>query len=151
MKELKLSEFHSAGYADEGYELYLVRNGEAKVMYIGISRDSVWHRWFGGGPSHMDTDGTGRVYGKSYLGEVIERRFPDSWEWTIELWTKEDCLQVLTPEFSGRDPNKLEIESIEPHMIARFEPLYNVMYGGGRHEDPLTTEKLDNVYRDLFG
>jgi len=36
-------------------------------------------------------------------------------------------------------------------MIARFKPLYNVLHGGGRHEDPLTTKKLDTIYKDLFG
>jgi hypothetical protein len=36
-------------------------------------------------------------------------------------------------------------------MIAKFEALYNVAHGGGRHEDPLTTEKLDSIYKDLFG
>jgi hypothetical protein len=151
MKSLKISDFYTGLFVDEGYELYLVKDIEGLLMYIGISRDSVWHRWFGGGPSHMDANPEGKVYGKSYFGEVIERRFPHSWNWTIELWTKEECLSVCKDNFSGRDPAKITIESIEPYMIAKLEPLYNVTHGGGHHEDPLTTEKLDSLYKDLFG
>lgn len=99
----------------------------------------------------MDTDAAGKIYGKSYVGEVIERRFPSSWDWIIELWTREDCLKACETEFSGRYIDKIEIESIEPYMIVKFEPLYNVAHGGGRHEDPLTTKRLDTIYKDLFG
>jgi hypothetical protein len=151
MKSLKLSEFYKGEFADEGYELYFVKDIHEKPIYIGISRDSTWHRWFGGGPSHMDTNAAGKLYGKSYIGEVIARRFPDSWDWVIELWTKEDCLKVCSIEFRDRDPDKIEIDSIEPYMISKFQPLYNVTHGGGRHEDPLTTEKLDTIYKSLFG
>jgi hypothetical protein len=151
MKAINFSEFYRGHFVDDGFELYLMKDSNGKAMYIGISRDSVWKRWFGGGSSHMDTNPGGKVYGKSYIGEVIERRFPGSWDWIIELWTREDCLQALKLEFSGRDMAKIEIESIEPYMIAKFEPLYNVTHGGGRHEDPLTTENLDSIYKDLFG
>jgi hypothetical protein len=151
MIAIKFSEFYKGDYDDHGYELYIIKDSNDKVMYIGISRDSVWHRWFGGGPSHMDTDAAGKIYGKSYVGEVIERRFPSSWDWIIELWTREDCLKACETEFSGRYIDKIEIESIEPYMIVKFEPLYNVAHGGGRHEDPLTTKRLDTIYKDLFG
>lgn len=99
----------------------------------------------------MECDSRSRLYGKSYIGEVIERRFPDSWNWLIELWTKKDCIQVCDFELRGKDLEKIEIESIEPVMISKFEPLYNVAHGGGRHEDPLTTKKLDRIYKELFG
>ena len=99
----------------------------------------------------MGTDTTGKIFGKSYIGEVIERRLPDSWNWLIELWTKEDCIKVCADALRGKDLNKIEIESIEPYVILKFEPLYNVMHGGGRHEDPLTTKKLDEIHKDLFG
>lgn len=151
MMALKFSDFYKGQFVDDGYELYLVKDIDQKVMYVGISRDSVWHRWFGGGSSHMDTDASGEIYGKSYIGEVIARRLPSSWDWIIELWTKEDCLTVCKEKFSGRDLDKIQIESVEPHIIIKFEPLYNVIHGGGRHEDPLTTEKLDTIYKDLFG
>ena len=99
----------------------------------------------------MGTNASGKVYGKSYFGEVMQRRFPHSWDWSIELWTKEECISACENDFSGRDLDKIEIESIEPYMIAKFEPLYNVTHAGGHHEDPLITEKLDSIYKDLFG
>lgn len=151
MKTLLFSEFYEGNYDEHRSELYLIKDPDENVMYIGISRDSIWHRWFGGGTSHMDRDISGKVYGKSYIGEVIERRFPNSWDWLIELWTKEDCLAICDAEFAGKSLDRIEIDLIEPYMIAKFEPLYNVLHGGGRHEDPLTTKKLDTVYKDLFG
>ena len=99
----------------------------------------------------MDSDATGKIYGKSYVGEVIERRLPSSWDWMIELWTREDCLKICEREFSGRDTDRIEIETIEPYMIVKFEPLHNIMHSGGRHEDPLTSKNLDKIYKNLFG
>ena len=99
----------------------------------------------------MDLNASGEVYGRSYIGEVIQRRFPDSWSWPVQLWTKEDCLNALGDGLNNRNSEKLGIESIEPYMIIKFEPLYNVMHGGGRHEDPLVSKKLDAAYKKLFG
>lgn len=92
-----------------------------------------------------------QIYGASYIDQVVERRFPSSWDWVIELWTKDDCLGILRKEFEGKDADRINIEALEPYMINKFEPLYNVMYSGGSHEDPLTTKRLDDAYRKLFG
>ena len=151
MRMLLFSEFYKGKFDDSGYELYLLKDTDGAVMYIGIARDSIWHRWFAGGTSHMECDSHGKLYGKSYIGEVIERRLPNSWNWFIELWTKNDCLQVCDFELKGKDLEKIGIELIETVMISKFEPLYNVVYGGGCHEDPLITKKLDKMYKDLFG
>jgi hypothetical protein len=150
MEALMFSEFYKGKFEDIGYELYFVRDAESKAMYIGISRNSIWHRWFGGGASHMDINASEKLSGASYIGQVIERRFPSSWDWTIELWTKEDCLRALVVELEGKNTNRINIETLEPYMISKFEPLYNVMHGGGSHEDPLTTKKLDEAYKKLF-
>jgi hypothetical protein len=145
------SDFYKGNYEDLGFELYLLRDSEGAAMYIGIARDSIWHRWFEGGTSHMETRSNGGLYGKSLIGDVVERRFPSSWTWSIELWTKEDCLKVCGVDYKGKDIKRLKIETIESQMIIKFEPLYNVIHGGGRHEDPLITKRLDTVYKDIFG
>ena len=62
MKTLAFSEFYNGEFDDKNYELYFVRDSNRKAMYIGISRDSIWHRWFGGGTSHMDVDAAGKIY-----------------------------------------------------------------------------------------
>lgn len=151
MLTMLFSDFYKGDYEDLGFELYLLRDSEGTVMYIGIAKDSIWHRWFEGGTSHMETETNGRLYGKSLIGEVVERRFPTSWKWSVELWTKEDCLKACGVDYTGKDVKKLAIESLESQMIVKFEPLYNVIHGGGRHEDPLITKRLDTIYKDIFG
>lgn len=151
MIAMTFSEFYRGDYEDQGYELYTIKDSNEKVMYIGISRDSIWHRWFGGGTSHMDINSAGKLYGKSYIGEIIERRLPNAWDWIVELWMKEDCLNVLGNEFDQKNLDKIPIELIEPYMIIKFEPLYNVMHRDGRHEDPLVSKKLDAMYKRMFG
>ncbi len=151
MKTMPFSEFYEGNYDDPGYELYLLKDAEGNTMYIGIARDSIWHRWFDGGTSHMERDTNGRIYGKSYIGEVVERRLPSSWHWLIELWTKEDCLKVCENDFKGRNLDKIEIESIEPSMIVKFKPLYNVIHGGGRRRGPSDNTKINTIYKDIFG
>ena len=151
MKAMRFLKFYQGDFTDDGFELYIVKDTSNKPMYIGISRDSIWHRWFEGPSSHMGTNPSGKIYGKSRIGEVVERRLPDSWEWSAELWTKQDCVDVCRRELAGRDPDKIDIETLESYMIIKYEPLYNVAHGGGRHEDPLVTEQLDKIYNDLFG
>ena len=41
MKSLLFSEFYNGKYDDHGYELYLVKDSDDNIMYVGISRDSV--------------------------------------------------------------------------------------------------------------
>ena len=138
MKSFRFSEFYKGQYTDDGFELYLLKEADQQILYIGISRDSIWHRWFGGGTSHMDMDIAGKICGRSHIGEVIEQCFPASWDWIIELWTRGDCLKACKAELSGRDIDKLEIGTIEPFMIVKFAPLYNLTHVSSSHEDLVT-------------
>jgi hypothetical protein len=154
MIKLAFSEFYKGEFVDEGYELYIVRDLEESCMYIGISRKSVWDRWFGGINSHMELGADASLHGNTAIGEAIQRRFPDSWSWMIELWTKEDCCASLRNELNESDLRRLEsqgIQAIETYLIKKVRPLYNFMHAGGRHEDPLITERLNNAYDKIFG
>jgi hypothetical protein len=151
MNKLTFAEFYKGNYDELGYELYVVKDIEENVMYIGISQQSIWHRWFGCGTSHMEVGFEGMVYGISTIAKVIERRFPLSWNWTIELFTKEDCLNILKDELIGRNLDGITIKEIEPYMINRFLPLYNATHGGRNQEDPLITKNLDAAYKKIFG
>lgn len=142
MKSLRFSDFFRGEFADVGFELYLLKDTYETVLYIGISRDSIWHRWFGGGTSHMDTDAAGKICGRSHIGEVIEQCFPASWDWIIELWTREDCLKACRAELPGRDMDKLEIATIEPFMIVKFTPLYNLTHTSNSHKDLVISKAL---------
>ena len=151
MIALRFSEFYKGNYDDHGYQLYIIKDAGGDVMYIGISRMSIWHRWFGGSTSHMGVTADGKIFGSSHIGQVVEGHLPDSWNWTIELWTREDCLKILLEQFGERNFEKINMEEIESHLIRKFHPLYNVMHSGEYHEDPLSTKKLDGVYKKLFG
>jgi hypothetical protein len=150
MQSLKFSEFYTGAYADEGFELYIVKDSDAHVMYVGISHKPIWDRWFAGVTSHMDIAPNGKLFGKSHIGSVIERRLPKSMNWTIELWTKKDCFNFLEKEMADRDLERIDIKMLEPFMIEKLNPLYNVLHSGGYQEDPLVTKKLDDEYKKLF-
>ena len=46
MIELSFCEFHDYKYREQGYELYVMKNGLGDILYIGISTTDVWGRWF---------------------------------------------------------------------------------------------------------
>ena len=81
MVELTFSQFHEQQYRDEGYCLYVLKNGYKDVLYVGISTNDVWSRWFGWG-GHMTWDGK-VIYGESSIGEKIENHLPNSLSWEI--------------------------------------------------------------------
>jgi hypothetical protein len=128
-----------------------VRDADGQALYIGISTDSIWHRWFGSETGHMTIGFDGKPHGASHIGQVIENNLPLSWEWKIDLLTEEDCVRILAEEPNGKDLTKRDIGFLEVDMINRFSPLYNVLHGGGYHEDPTATKKLDDDYKKIFG
>jgi hypothetical protein len=151
MIPLTFLEFFKGDYFDAGNELYFLRDLDEQALYIGISTDSIWHRWFGSGNGHMIIDFDGEIHGASHIGHVIENNFPLSWEWNLDLLTEEDCAKILAEESDDKDLTKLDIVFLEIEMINRFSPLYNVLHGGGYHEDPKASKKLDDDYKKIFG
>ena len=49
MIELHFADFHDQNYEDNGFCLYVTKNGLDDILYIGISTVDVWVRWFGWG------------------------------------------------------------------------------------------------------
>ena len=90
----------------------------------------------------MDIDAAGKISGRSHIGEVMEKCFPASWDWIIELWTLGDCLKACKAELSGRDIDKLEIGTIEPFMIVKFAPWYNLTHVSNSHKALVTSKAL---------
>jgi hypothetical protein len=65
---------------------------------------------------------------------------------------EEDCVRILlASEPMGKDFTNCNIGILEEKMINTFSPLYNVLHGGGYHEDPTATKKLDGDYKIIFG
>jgi len=129
MIELSFKEFHDQNYEDEGYCLYVMKNGLSDILYVGISTSDIWYRWLGGA-GHIPWSGTMR-YGNSTIGEKIMNHLPDSLDWKIQLWTLKDCLAFCEMEF--RDGNfKMNageyndaVRSVEAYMIKKLSPALN--------------------------
>ncbi len=154
MIELALYDFHKQNYEDNGYCLYVVKNGLDDILYIGISDVDVWGRWFGWG-GHMMWDGN-VIYGESAVGTKIENNLPDSLSWKIQLWTLNDCVDFLGKAIPPH--NARTVKSIEPLMIRRLSPALNATYNYNPRKDTtpksekeMTLEKrADQAYDEIF-
>jgi hypothetical protein len=48
MIEITFKDFYELNYREtEAYELYVMKNGHDEVLYVGISSQNIWGRWFG--------------------------------------------------------------------------------------------------------
>jgi integrase len=48
MIEITFKEFFEYKYQEDGfYELYVMQNGLGDTLYVGISSQNIWNRWFG--------------------------------------------------------------------------------------------------------
>jgi hypothetical protein len=155
MIELEFEQFHDHDYAENRYELYVVRNGLGDVLYVGISMNNVWERWFGWG-GHMMWDGK-VIYGESPIGVKIENHLPHSLNWKIQLWTLEDCIKFCRTELPGHK-FKNTIHDVEPIMIQLLSPALNNTYNlnPGKDSTPKSKKemelekKADRLYKEIF-
>lgn len=155
MIEITFREFFEYTYPDdECYDLYILKNGLGEVLYIGISSDNIWNRWFGW-RGHI-TVGPNYLIGESSVGEKLVDHLPDSWNWKIQLWTFENCKAFCADELN---PNgRYDIKWLEPIMIQKLRPSLNVIYNlnPGVDNMPLSEREkkrqdaLDKAYRDIF-
>ena len=48
MIEITFLDFYEYKYdTEEFYQLYVMKNGLDEILYIGISSQNIWNRWFG--------------------------------------------------------------------------------------------------------
>ena len=155
MIELDFQQFHDQKYREQGYELYVLKNGLGGILYIGISKNDIWQRWFGWG-GHMTWDGN-VIYGESPVGVKIENHLPDSLNWKIQLWTLQDCVNFCRNELPI-DTLAITIQEIEPIMIRKLSPALNGTYNlnPGKDTTPKSQKemelerKADELYREIF-
>jgi hypothetical protein len=155
MIELAFSEFHEQRYREQQYCLYVVKNGSGDVLYVGISKNDVWERWFGWG-GHFTWDGD-VLSGESPVGVKIENHLPDSLKWKIQLWNLEDCLEFCSDDFPA-DLSEVTIDYLEPIMIRKLFPILNATYNQNpvndtslRNNKEIEHERLlDQSYKDIF-
>lgn len=158
MIELEFMQFHEQQYQEEreeGYELYILKNGLGDILYVGISSSNVWERWFGWG-GHMTWDGK-VIYGESPVGVKIENHLPDSLMWKIQLWTLKDCLEFCRKDLPV-DTTEITIHDVEPIMIRKLSPSLNATYNltPGKDTTPKSQNekklehKADVAYDEIF-
>ena len=155
MIELDFQQFHDQKYREQGYELYVLKNGLGGILYIGISKSDIWQRWFGWG-GHMTWDGK-VIYGESPVGVKIENHLPDSLNWKIQLWTLQDCVNFCRNELPI-DTLEITIHEIEPIIIRKLSPALNGTYNlnPGKDTTPKSQKemelerKADELYREIF-
>jgi len=155
MIELDFQQFHDQKYREQGYELYVLKNGLGGILYIGISKNDIWQRWFGWG-GHMTWDGN-VIYGESPVGVKIENHLPDSLNWKIQLWTLQDCVNFCRNELPI-GTLAITIHEIEPIMIRKLSPALNGTYNlnPGKDTTPKSQKemelerKADELYREIF-
>ena len=155
MIELDFLQFHEQKYRENRYELYVLKNRLGDILYIGISKNNIWERWFGWG-GHMLWDGN-VVYGESPIGVRIENHLPDSLKWKIQLWNLKDCL-IFCREELPLDASKITIHDIEPIMIQKLSPALNGTYNlnPGKDSTPKSKKEierqiiLDQFYKEVF-
>ena len=155
MIEVDFESFHNQDYVEEGYDLYVVKNGLGDVLYVGISKQSIWERWFGWNGHILWLDNV--IEGNSSVGQKIVDHLPVSLTWKIQLWTYEDCITFckdLIPA-TMRNPG---ISFLEAFMIQKLSPILNVNYNlqPGKDTTPKSQQEiererlLDQLYRDIF-
>ena len=155
MIEITFREFFEYEYPHDGfYELYVMKNGLGQILYVGISSDNIWNRWFGS-RGHVMV-GTNYLVGQSSVGQKVVDHLPDSWIWKIQLWTYEDCREFCSEELN---PNgRYTIKWLEPFIIQKLHPSLNINYNlnPGPDNTPLNErekkrmEALDKAYYEIF-
>lgn len=92
MIEITFKQFYEYTYDEEGFhELYIMKNGLDEILYIGISNQNIWNRWFGMRGHILDNGKF--MSGESSVGKNVVNHLPDSWNWKIQLWTLDDCIE----------------------------------------------------------
>jgi hypothetical protein len=154
MIEITFDDFHEHNFHEEGFMLYVLKNGLGDALYVGISRNNIWSRWFAFG-GHMIWDGK-YVIGQSAVGQRIVDQLPDSLKWKIQLWMLQDCIEfcneILPPL------RQYTIDVVEPFMIQKLSPTLNGSYNlrPGKDTTPKSKKEierekfLDKMYKKIF-
>jgi len=101
---------------EDDFELYIIKRND-ETLYVGISKQGVWNRWFGSW-GHMPRNIYGEfLYNSGISREIIEHA-PQSDNWIVELWTLDDCRELF-------QNSSLNLQFSEIYMIKRLQPSFN--------------------------
>jgi hypothetical protein len=124
MISVNFRDFLNQNYIDDAYVLYLARNSEDEILYVGMTTENVWDRWFYSSRAHIVKYYDGERFGTTPIGKHIMDNLPASYGWKIELWTSADALDYFKLP-SGHGYSKSEIRTLERRMISSFNPKLN--------------------------
>jgi hypothetical protein len=155
MIELTFLDFRERQFYEDPYCLYVIKNSNESVLYVGISTNDIWERWFGRG-GHMVWDGD-LIYSESPIGRKIAEHLPDSLKWKVQLWTLNDCLEFCKEELHANAPG-VTIHDLEPVMIRKLSPALNGFHNvhPGKDATPKSKRQIerentvDQVYKEVF-
>lgn len=138
MIKMSFETFIDGNYSDnEKFELYVLKDKSKKSLYIGITNTNPYNRWFSGSQSHCSFNIYGELFGRSPVGKMIEKFYPDSLSWTIYLYTPEDCMVYLFGSKTTKEYITPSIKELEPIMIKALKPSLNVTFNNYiSNEDP---------------
>lgn len=151
MYKIKFSKFMNGRYPenwDYSTELYIIRNSK-KVLYIGISRQGIWNRWFGNCRSHIFRNGYGEYLPNSHIAKLILNSMPNSNDWTIEFWTRRDCAAIIGIEDKPYDEM---LEYYEEELIMLLQPTENTLNANyhKRIDAKIYPDELREAHREIF-
>jgi hypothetical protein len=117
------------------HNLYIVWNRK-QALYVGIAKDDIRSRWFGrGGQGHMYFSQINSAWvGITPIGTVIQRNFPKSLKWKIELQRYNTFSWCYQHEMLDR---------AERRLIHELRPLFNTSHR------PRFTDKENELIRKL--
>jgi hypothetical protein len=150
MLKMTLKKFFKTDIDEGRHELYILKRG-SDVLYIGISERGVWNRWFGRMSGHMMRNIWGEFFPGSQAGRAVIENFPKSWQWTIELWTIQDCAEFLNIQAGNES---IYLHHVEQLMIEKLQPSLNVMHARyNKDTSDLfdTSADQQKAHRKLYG
>jgi hypothetical protein len=140
MQSMTFKDFMECKYVGANEKLYVIKDSDGIVQYIGISNCNIWNRWFSGYNSHF-YGYPDNLMSTSRISEAIRDKMPDSLGWSILLFTKKDCIEycyefikVDFAEFPVSKMTKKEIcdnwdmEDFEETIIDMMRPKLNIIH-----------------------
>jgi len=114
---LPFGKFAKGDYEESQRNLYIVWRGK-QCLYVGVSQDDIWIRWFHRHRCHIEIEGDEEHEtwcGVTTIGKVITGNRPASLQWKIEL-------RHIPSIYDGK------LAKAERDLIHELQPLFNVTH-----------------------
>jgi hypothetical protein len=112
-----------------------MKNGSGDVLYIGISDDDIWTRWFVGIEPHINFSNPD--FDPSPVGRKILDHKPASLDWKISLYAPEEAKKIC-------GSRRTDLHAIEVDMIKFFHPILNTSNNPHPGQDTTPKSKREN-------